>query len=262
MLGAYKIVHIKSGKVYVGSSFNIENRLKRHLRSLKNGTHHNSNLQKLFDKCGKKGFEIKKRQCETREEAYKVELYVLQNLPKSKLLNIGLDVIGGDNITNNPKYDSIVAKMSKSVRASMAKLSPEERKEKFGLPGSSNGMYGKTHTQEVRDKLSKVHKGNQYCKGKKKSKEERENLSRYLRENGLRVGALNGFYGKKHTPEVLKTLSQKNKGKVPVNARPVKIDGVKYQSAKFAAKKLGIPYVTVWHRCNNDNPKFKNYRFI
>lgn len=51
ILGIYKITI--NDKEYIGSSCNIGNRLKHHLWSLENKTHHNRTMQNLYDKYGK-----------------------------------------------------------------------------------------------------------------------------------------------------------------------------------------------------------------
>lgn len=54
--GIYKIVNAINGKVYVGSSINLHNRKKNHFTTLNNGNHHNSHLQKAYNKYGKENF--------------------------------------------------------------------------------------------------------------------------------------------------------------------------------------------------------------
>lgn len=41
-------------------------------------------------------------------------------------------------------------KISLTLKMNMSQLLPEERKEKFGRPGETNGMYGKHHSEETR----------------------------------------------------------------------------------------------------------------
>lgn len=52
--GVYTISS-SSGRVYVGSSFNIEKRWIRHLWQLNRGDHHNIPLQRAFEKYGEDG---------------------------------------------------------------------------------------------------------------------------------------------------------------------------------------------------------------
>lgn len=51
MSGIYIIKNTKNGKVYVGSSKNIEKRWKEHERSLKSGKHHSKKLQRAYDRA-------------------------------------------------------------------------------------------------------------------------------------------------------------------------------------------------------------------
>lgn len=55
-MGIYKITNNVNGKVYIGSSKNIENRWKQHKRELKKGTHHSQHLQKSWDIYKKENF--------------------------------------------------------------------------------------------------------------------------------------------------------------------------------------------------------------
>lgn len=56
MQGIYKIVHIPSGKYYIGSAININNRFARHKTDLRNGRHHCVYLQRLWNKYSENDF--------------------------------------------------------------------------------------------------------------------------------------------------------------------------------------------------------------
>ena len=49
MSGIYLISNSKNGKVYVGSSKNIEKRKKQHFKDLENNTHHSVKLQRSYN---------------------------------------------------------------------------------------------------------------------------------------------------------------------------------------------------------------------
>lgn len=58
--GIYAIVHEPSKSIYVGSSVGrIIGRLAEHVYKLKMGKHHNKELQKLYDICGRDGLEYR-----------------------------------------------------------------------------------------------------------------------------------------------------------------------------------------------------------
>jgi group I intron endonuclease len=54
--GIYKIVNIKNGKMYIGSSKNIKRRWSVHKSALKNNRHHSTYLQRAWNKYGKENF--------------------------------------------------------------------------------------------------------------------------------------------------------------------------------------------------------------
>jgi len=56
--GIYGIVDSESGRVYVGQTSNIKNRIKNHFINLSIGFHHNTNLQELFINKKESIFEI------------------------------------------------------------------------------------------------------------------------------------------------------------------------------------------------------------
>ena len=68
------------------------------------------------------------------------------------LYNLNYNNSGGDLLTNHPEKEAIREKIIKSQRETTNKMTPEERKQKYGKVGERNGMYGKTHTDEVRKK--------------------------------------------------------------------------------------------------------------
>lgn len=58
IVGIYKITNLIDGKIYVGQTVNYRKRKNTHLASLKRGKHHNSHLQRAFNKYGESSFEI------------------------------------------------------------------------------------------------------------------------------------------------------------------------------------------------------------
>ena len=46
--GIYKIINIRNGKFYLGSSKNLSQRKKKHIYELNKGTHHSSYLQNAY----------------------------------------------------------------------------------------------------------------------------------------------------------------------------------------------------------------------
>ena len=54
--GIYKIINLKNGKIYIGSSFRLRQRKHEHFKYLKNNRHCNTHLQNSYNKYGKENF--------------------------------------------------------------------------------------------------------------------------------------------------------------------------------------------------------------
>ncbi len=57
--GIYAIVHLGTGKVYVGSASNISKRWSRHRKELRSGTHKNAHLQAAWLRDGEAAFDFR-----------------------------------------------------------------------------------------------------------------------------------------------------------------------------------------------------------
>lgn len=55
-----------------------------------------------------------------------------------------------------------------------------------------------------------------------------------------RKGVKNGFYGRKHASTAKERMSSANKGRAPVNRRPVAVKGVVYPSIREASQRTAI----------------------
>ena len=177
------------------------------------------------------------------------------------LLNIGLGVRGGDNLTRNPNKTAIINRIKTSVINRMCGMTPDERRILFGLSGTLNGMYGRTHTAEARQKQGERSKGNKYCLGLKRSKAQRELLSLYASQ---RVGEKNPFYGRHHTDKTRRVLSLAAIARnfIPPNKRRVGIEGRTYSSLTEASQAIGITPPLLVYRLKSKLYKYSGYKYI
>jgi hypothetical protein len=115
----------------------------------------------------------------TEEEAFKHEIYMIAVFGR---IDLGTGIL--HNRTNGGEGAS-------------GKLWTEEDREKKSkeMMGTKNNFYGKTHSEEIKELLSKCRKG------KKLSEEGRKHLS------NIRKGEKNHFYGKNHSEETKSKIS-------------------------------------------------------
>lgn len=70
-VGAYLLIHVKSGRIYVGSGRDVWERRSHHIGQLQRGRHHNAELQRLYDEDDELNFEP--TLTADREAAYDLE---------------------------------------------------------------------------------------------------------------------------------------------------------------------------------------------
>jgi group I intron endonuclease len=243
MIGIYRIKNLVNGKCYYGSSKQIEKRLSRHKRELKNNIHINCILQRAWDKYGEKNFLFEVvEECDEMVLLEKEQYYLDLN-PE---YNIGLKSSGGDNLTKNPNKDKIVEKMTESVKRRYNTMTDEEKKEKHSQPMETNPNW-----------KGGISISNCEVCGKKISQGAKRCMEHIKYE---RNGPDNPFFGKQHSEETKKKLSEKRKGKKPTNMTQVEIDNIVYESLTEASRQTGIPSPTILWRIKSKNKKYENYQ--
>ena len=249
-------------KKYIGHTTNLEKRILRHCSSLAKGKHHNSILQRLYndgwryDGCP----DIFPMPTKELANAFEQSL-IVSNRNNSEVVNIEC---GNDTYTNNPNKEEIRTKLIRHLITWKNSLSEEERQKFYSKPGEHNGMFGRTHSVVSRalisDKLSAYYSVNESAnKGKPKSDEHRAIMSRNA---SLRFGVLNPFYGRTHSEETKKKISEINKGKLPANTRKVYINDKVYESITEAGRQLGVHTTVVLFRVKSLNSKFSHWKWF
>ena len=263
IIGVYKISNLKSGRYYIGYSTNIEKRFNTHKYKLLNQCHDNIFLQRAYNADGDSNFKFEIiHNCETEEDAKDIELTYLTNMDiRNSLYNLNFNNSGGDLLTHHPDKEAIREKIKAACKVTMEKMTPEERKLKYGQKGEKNGMFGKTHTEEVKKRLSEASKGRpSILKGTHLSEETKKKLSEARK--GRFTGKDNPFYGKKHSQETIDKIKKISKGRLPPNTIKIKIDDIEYESITDAARKLNMCAPTILWRLKSKNPRFNNYKYV
>lgn len=260
--GIYKILNTITNKCYVGSTKNFKKRWEKHFKDLERQKHSSIKLQRSYNKYGKDAFicEIIEEIPYEKEIILKREQYWINKLDsKRNGYNVG-DASFGDILTYNPNRDLILKKMSITLKKKAAQLTPEERKRKWGKSGKMNGMYGRHRTEEEKNHLSKIHLGNKYALGCKRSEETREKIRKTREERGYNLSENNPFYGKRHTEETKRKLSLSHLGKRPTSClKKVIADGIVFDAVTDCAKHFGVCNATVLFRIKSKHWNWSYY---
>lgn len=140
--GVYAVENTKTGKFYIGSSVDIEERLKVHRRQLRKGTHVNQKLQRAWGKYGEDAFAFTVVALCSEDKLREYEQVILDEFAPA--YNIAKDATA--------PMRGIV--FSAAQRANMGaahrglKLSPERRK------AIGDRTRGTKHTAEAKKKMS------------------------------------------------------------------------------------------------------------
>ena len=242
-IGIYRIRNVVNNKSYYGSSKNINKRWGRHRLDLNNNRHHNSILQRAWNKYGESNFMFEV------VELCDVDLLLINEQKYLDMLpeyNIGLISSGGDNITNNPNKIKICENISIGMKQYISTLTKEEINNKLSMPGNKNPNWRGGSSIVLCGCGNKMAYNSKTC-GKCRD----------------RSGDKNPFFNKHHTKDTIDKMAENKLGKYNGNQNiPVLIDDVEYSSLGEASKILNIHLTTIRYRILSKNSKFNNYKYV
>lgn len=184
MPGIYKITCIENGKVYIGQSRNVIERIKDHKRRLANNTHDNKHLQNSWNKYSatKFKFEIIETCGASFEELNEREIYWM-NVFDSLNKDVGFNIASGGG--NGYSLQG----MTEEEKAEVYKKISATRSGKYS--GENHPNYGKPMSEEQKDKISKSLSGEGSFFYGKKRKEHSEKMKGSKNPRSRKVICLN-----------------------------------------------------------------------
>lgn len=171
--GIYAIVNKINGKMYIGQSIHVYNRLRKHFAALKSG-YDNLKLQRAVNKYGIENFYGKVIQIIT--DPYLLDGYEDFYIEYFNTRDCGYNIApggksAGDTLSKHPNKDKIFQKQHETKRKNnsypkgvgpkteSAKKKVSDSLKEFYENGGEPWNKGKQTSQETRDKLSKSHTG-------------------------------------------------------------------------------------------------------
>ena len=126
----------------------------------------------------------------------------------------------------------------------------------WDVSGENNPMYGKHHTEEVKQKISQINTGRPNpMRGKKRSEATKKKMSAKAKER-LKDKEKHPMYGKHHSEDTKKKISEKAKERYkdsenhPGARQVIRLSDLKiYSSLIMASKDNGISRCTMINRC-------------
>lgn len=179
--GIYAIIHVATGRKYIGSAVNLYGRARHHRNDLRNGVHHSSHLQRTFWKYGEAAFaiEILELVADRTKLIVREQSWIDREAPAFNNAQIAGSILGVRRSAETLEKLRMAARARSASPQYRAKLSAaslgkkksaehrlalklavtgfrhtDESKAKIAVAGT-----GRKHTAESRAKMSAVQKG-------------------------------------------------------------------------------------------------------
>lgn len=169
-IGIYCIKNLVNNKIYIGQSICVEDRWSKHLSSLRRNCNDNRCLQEDWNKYGESSFSFCLLESCSKDELDEKESFYIGKLNADKK-DIGYNFTDGGKrrFKHNPELLKLESQSQKRKYEDCPELREKRRVDalnqwsnpeiKKKITGENNGMYGKTHTKEAREKIANAQRG-------------------------------------------------------------------------------------------------------
>jgi excinuclease UvrABC nuclease subunit len=218
MRGIYKIVNSQNGKIYVGSSVNIERRWRKHKAALRSGRHRNPHLQNSWDLYGEETFSFSVLEQVSEELCLlEAEQHYIDTLKPD--YNIATHATGGSGPCSEETKRKISAAVKGEKHPFFGKTLSEEHKKKISEANLGKKAWNKgvPLTEEHKRKMSEAVSGEKHPQfGVEKSKKTKRKISEKLAGHEVtdetRKKISEALTGKQLSDEVREKISKANAG--------------------------------------------------
>jgi hypothetical protein len=194
--GVYRIVHIDSGREYIGSTDSLSRRWREHRSRLRRGIHDSRYLQYAWNKYGENAFAF-----EIIEECLVEELLIREQWfmdTKKPVFNSAPLASGSRGIKRSPELRARISQALLGNQNNLGRVPSQETRDKI-----STTLTGYKHSSETRAKMSAAQKGKTISpeakanmsaakKGKPLTPAHRASLSKAQLERNARLRAEQG----------------------------------------------------------------------
>lgn len=121
--GVYKLINIINNNYYIGSSYNIKIRIRKHFELLKRNSHHSIHFQNAYNKYGKDVFLIELLEICNKNNILNVEQKYLDEIKNwNNVYNVSRIASGCNyNLSTHPNQEKIRLKISNANRGKHTK---------------------------------------------------------------------------------------------------------------------------------------------
>lgn len=148
----YKIENIINGMVYIGRTSNYKERFTNHKSKLRRGKHGNKFLQKEYIEYGVNNFTYNILE---ETDSFKKSLELEERYVDLYRQNgLSYNIMGGGKIGLSTNFHPLYGKSHSDETKSKISNSKKGK-----IIGEDNHFYGKTHTEETKSKISESRKG-------------------------------------------------------------------------------------------------------